>query len=95
MQPFLAFVGAIALIPLLTILRGLVLSTLWRWFLVPLGAPAIGIAAAIGISVIVAMLTANPHAATNEKTTALQKTWLSILLPLVSLLSGWIVQFFL
>lgn len=95
MQTFLAFLGAIALIPLLAVLRGLVLSTLWRWFLVPLGAPAIGITGAIGISVIVAMLTVNPHAATNEKTTSLQKTTLSVLMPLVSLLAGWITQFFL
>lgn len=38
------------------ILRGYVLSVLWRWFVVPLGVPEIGIAQAIGISIIVGLV---------------------------------------
>jgi len=36
------------------ILAGVVLSDLWEWFIHPLGVPAIGIAHAMGIAVIVA-----------------------------------------
>lgn len=39
-----------------SILRGFVISTLWLWFLVPLGIPAISIVAAMGISLIVAYI---------------------------------------
>ena len=42
---------AIALIGLLVIQQAWAISVLWGWFIVPLGLPAIGIAAAIGISV--------------------------------------------
>ena len=41
-------------IPLL-IYRGFVLSILWAWFLVPLGLPEIGIAHALGVSVIIGL----------------------------------------
>ena len=37
-------------------LNGYVLTKLWLWFLVPLGVPAIGIAAAMGIIVTVALV---------------------------------------
>lgn len=47
----------IGLLASLAIVRGLVLSALWGWFVTPLGPPDIGIAEAIGISLIVGMLT--------------------------------------
>jgi hypothetical protein len=37
--------------------RGLVLSSLWLWFVVPLGIKPIGIAQAIGISMTIALFT--------------------------------------
>ena len=36
--------------------RGYVLSFLWGWFMVPLGVRPIGVAASIGLSVLVGML---------------------------------------
>jgi hypothetical protein len=44
-------------LPIITIIRGVVLSTMWSWFIVPLGVKPIGVAWAVGISVIVAHLT--------------------------------------
>jgi hypothetical protein len=38
-------------------LNGIMLSYLWEWFVVPLGAPSIGILHAIGVAVLVSMLT--------------------------------------
>jgi hypothetical protein len=40
-----------------SILRGWVLSILWSWFVVPMGAPVVGITHAIGISMVVSFLT--------------------------------------
>jgi hypothetical protein len=45
------------LIPVSMIIRGLVFSILWTWFVVPLGVMSIGIAHAIGISSTVGFLT--------------------------------------
>lgn len=39
-----------------TIYKAFVLSILWGWFAVPLGMPKIGLAQAVGIALIVAML---------------------------------------
>lgn len=43
---------AIVVVALLVVEQGWAISVLWGWFLVPLGAPAIGIAAAVGIAVL-------------------------------------------
>lgn len=49
----------IPLMPLFAVWRGFVLSILWLWFIVPLGAPQIGIAHCIGISGLLSMLIAH------------------------------------
>lgn len=36
-----------------TVYRGWILSLVWSWFFVPLGAPTIGVALAIGISIAI------------------------------------------
>jgi hypothetical protein len=45
----------VLLLPIATIVDGWALSTLWGWFIVPLGVPAIGIAHAFGISCTVSL----------------------------------------
>ena len=49
MKGLIALALAIATMPLF----GVVLKSLWTWFVVPLGAPPIGIAHAVGLSVVV------------------------------------------
>lgn len=49
------FIGVLITWPLLTCLNGWVISVTWRWFMVPFGAPAIGVAWAVGLSALVAM----------------------------------------
>jgi len=52
-----ALLLALLLIVPVTIFRGYVLSQLWHWFVVPLGVTDIGIAWAIGLSVLVTLFT--------------------------------------
>lgn len=82
------------------VLRGWALSTLWAWFLVPMGAPAITITTALGISVIIGLFTSHLNRETvkvGDKsvadlfTTVIAK---SIGGPLMSVLVGWIVLLF-
>lgn len=46
----------VAMVPS-AILRGYVLATLWRWFVVPLGMPEIGKAHAYGIAALLVLIT--------------------------------------
>ena len=57
---FKAFATSIALIPPMAALHGYLLSIMWGWFAVPIGAPAIGVCHAYGLAVVVrlAMATA-------------------------------------
>ena len=55
----LIIVGVFALIAALAILRGVVLSYMWAWFIVPLGAAPISIVHAIGISLLIGMFTSH------------------------------------
>lgn len=79
------------------IVRGWVLSTLWAWFLVPIGAPEIGIATALGISVIIGLFTSHLNQETVKTSTkSLPDLFATILTkslgaPLVSLCVGWII----
>lgn len=50
-----------------TIIYGWLLSTLWNWFLVPLGAPVITIAHACGIWLIVSVVTAKEPTHTDDR----------------------------
>lgn len=52
--------GVVAGVVGIAALNGFMLSYLWQWFVVPLGVPAIGIIQAIGICMIVSMLTYQP-----------------------------------
>ena len=56
-MPVLIIIAAvIVLIPLMSIYYGWAFSTLWNWFIVPLGVAEIGIAHAIGISTLFGLL---------------------------------------
>lgn len=54
------------LVPFVYIINGLVLSIMWRWFIVPLGVIAIGKAHAIGIASIVGMVAKNSNQEDNR-----------------------------
>ncbi|MNK14372.1 hypothetical protein D3C87_324890 [compost metagenome] len=88
-----ALLGLPALIAVMAIYRGYILSILWGWFLVPLGMPIITIPLAIGFTLIVGYFT------TNKKPKSEEYNWgeavaVSSLTPLLFLGIGWIVKFF-
>ncbi len=94
MVVFLVFLVAFSSFAIATILRGFVLSMLWGWFLVPIfGLPTLGIAAAIGISLVSTFLTYQ-HVETGENTNTGKRTAIILLHPLVALIVGAIVQMF-
>jgi hypothetical protein len=51
------FVASLIWLALASLVDGWVLSLFWKWFAVPMGAPGIGVAHAIGIAVLVRLLT--------------------------------------
>lgn len=80
-------------------LRAWVLTVLWGWFAVPYGAPAIGIATAIGISLIVSMFTHNISKEKSIKIKTMNDFTAEVMgrafgNPLATLLIGWIVSLF-
>lgn len=48
-------------LPVVIVLRGLVLATLWAWFVAPLGAPALGWAHASGLAGVVSFAVNAPR----------------------------------
>lgn len=55
---FLTGLGGLIIVMLVLVLfRGYVLAQMWGWFVEPLGAPALTVVHAIGISMLVAFLT--------------------------------------
>lgn len=88
--------GVSALLFASAVLRGWVLSWLWLWFIVPLGAPDIGVAWAVGISVLMSMLAQSPKVDSDKGEDAGEKFAKAIALmlvsPLIALLVGWIAH---
>lgn len=82
-------IGVILGITFVFILRGFVLSILWAWFLVPLGVPPIGIAGAIGVTLMIDMFIP-----TNSGKSTTEAISIMLITPLMVLLIAWItVQF--
>jgi hypothetical protein len=80
---------AIALILLLIIQQAWAVSVLWGWFIVPLGLPAIGIAAAIGLSVTMSALRGRRNGPGEKGWGSLAKT---VVQPWFCLGVGWIAK---
>lgn len=85
--------GAGLLLFVNAIVRGFVLSILWGWFLVPLGVPAVGVAGAIGVALVIGMLTEHLKNQDSTEDVGVQIT-VSLLSPFFILLLGYIVHSF-
>lgn len=81
-----------------SILNGWVTSILWGWFIVPLGAPTIGIANAIGLALFVGLFVNRQVIAPTEGETdtnkSVVKVVLAVLFPFIALGIGWIIHQF-
>jgi hypothetical protein len=53
----LVVLGIVAALLMLAVLNGFMLSYMWEWFVVPFGLPSVSIIHAIGIAILVSMLT--------------------------------------
>lgn len=97
-------IGMIILIPIALVMlvpvalwRGYVLSVLWGWFIVPtFNAPALSLAMAIGVAIVVGMFTASiPTKKKDEEDKALSNYFVNgFIAPALSLLFGYIVTLF-
>jgi len=89
----IAIVFALAITAPIAMWWGYVLSVMWGWFLVPLGAPEIGVAHAIGIAGLVAMMAKNSNASKDYKSLS-GKVAEAFVAPLVTLAIGWVAKTF-
>lgn len=85
-------VAWLALIVVSVPLRGWILSVLWSWFVVPLGAAGIDMWHAAGFAAIVTLLT---HRSESEESEDTSKLWgrliaAAVVLPLLMLAFGWL-----
>lgn len=89
-------IGAIGVVAIIiiwaVILRGWVLSIIWGWFAVPIfGLPPLGIAEAIAVALVLAMLTHQHHPGKGDLSEQASYAFLG---PPLVLCVGWIVKGF-
>ncbi len=91
METTLALLLAVPII----LLRGWILLLLWSWFIIPLGAPEITLAHAIGLGIIISYSTGSKYDL-REKTTEekIKEFVYLVFAPLFALLIGRITQAF-
>lgn len=98
-----ALIGCLLLlitVPLSAIWRGYILSILWGWFIVStFEAPPLGVAAAIGVSLVISYLTKQNDEYKDESKSQMERVIQSIVYafldPAVALAFGWAVHAFL
>lgn len=93
-MPFLIM---LALSPLTSIIRGLVLCKLWDWFMVPsLGLPHLRIPFALGLSLIVNFLTFHYQKEEEKEPSEQIATYIlcTVVMPIFVLGFGWIYTLF-
>lgn len=85
-------IGKLLVAILTTLLGAFTTTQLWGWFGVPLGLPAIGLAHAIGISLLVNNFKTLPNINKKEPDESFGETIIkTIIVNLVFLVFGWIV----
>lgn len=94
----LKFLGGLALAAIAILVGGFAVSTMWGWFIVPLGAPAMSLAHGYGLTLFVSLFTQplfiQSHVKDDPEFTTNMKVALSVIMNGVLLLVGLItVQF--
>ena len=76
-----------------TVVRGWALSTLWGWFVVQkFNAPPLGILEAFGICLVAQVVAGTEGRNEGEKPDTAYNIAVSILLPLLAVIVGWIIK---
>lgn len=89
MNPFITLM----ILPIYIAYEGFVLSTFWSWFVVPLGAPALGVAQAAGIALMVSVARAKASE-TKQHIDAAEWAAHAFGTPTFALAVGWVIQLF-
>jgi hypothetical protein len=72
------------------IVQGWILAIMWKWFVIPtFHLPALSIPAAMGLTLIVAMLW-NPKF--GDEKDIVNQIWVSYAIPVVCLIFGWLIH---
>lgn len=93
------FVAVLCVAAVSMALRGYVLTVLWAWFVIPaFGLPALALAPAIGLTMIVSFLTHQSDAVKEpegDATKCISKAFAyALVLPALVLCTGWVVKQF-
>jgi hypothetical protein len=99
MQALLAGVGVLGVVfaigAMAALWRGWVLATIWGWFLVPMGAPALGVLSAIAIALIAGFLTHQPDTSAQAEDRGTGYTIMyAIMHPLITLIVAFVLKLF-
>ena len=99
MTTFGGVIGLLGLMVLSSMWKGYVLTVLWAWFVVPtFGLPALAVAPAIGLSLLVSFLTHQGDAIKEPEGSSLERTSkavsLALVMPALVLGIGWVVRQF-
>lgn len=81
------------LLPLFILWRGFALSVLWKWFIVPLGVPALSVPMACGLLVVVGVLTHKTRRA-DHMPEEHDQLLVALIMPPMMLFIGWIITLF-
>jgi hypothetical protein len=87
-------IGMLLVLLLLILLRSMVLTKLWDWFIVPLGVLPIGLAHAYGLALTATMFTDRYAAKSSDKETGVKVFAYGFAMPLLALGIGWICKSF-
>jgi len=82
----LAVLGALALIPVMIVAKAFIVVSIWTWFMVPFGAPALGIATAIGVMCVASFFNGGGK---HE-----EKAYIAVLHWLITWLVAWVAHLF-
>jgi hypothetical protein len=88
---FLRAITGLCLLVFAILMNGFTLAWLWRWFVVPLDMPAIGVAHGVGLMTLGLLIVPRPYE--NDSKPLLMGCWHSILRASVLLALGWLVHF--
>ncbi len=80
------------LVTLSWLYKAYVFKWLWLWFLVPLGAPPLEFNSALGITLILSLLTTEPSLTKIEHQDIPKTVYLALIYPTISILLGWFMQ---
>ncbi len=96
-MPILIFIGYIAIDGISFLWGGYALSVLWGWFMVPtFGFIPLTIPAAIGVMLVVNLLTHQSRSGEEERSDAIAaRITFNLFGPGIALIAGWIVKGFL